>query len=97
MGTNEATSLFHSRDLPGAENEMSEILSWDTGEVTVTGEADGTFMVRIDGEMVGRWPSQEIAEKRAANIRSHQPADPASIRRAGSDDLQLHKTATPEL
>ena len=73
---------------------MSEILNWDMGEVTVTGEADGTFMVRIDGEMVGRWPSRKIAEKRAANIRSHQPADGDSSPRASSDDLQLHKTSS---
>ena len=67
-------STFSFRDYHGAENEMDDILNWDAGEVTVTDEGDGTFMVRIDGEKVSRWPSKEIAEKRAAQIRSHQPA-----------------------
>ena len=53
---------------------MDDKLNWDAGEVAVTEEGDGTFMVRLDGEKVGRWPSREIAEKRAANIRCHQPA-----------------------
>ena len=53
---------------------MAEVLNWDAGEVTVTDEGDGTFIVRIDGKKVGRWPSREIAEKRAANVRSHQAA-----------------------
>jgi len=53
---------------------MADKLNWDAGEVTVTAEADGTFMVRLDGAPVGRWPTLEIAERRAANIRSHQPA-----------------------
>ena len=58
---------------------MADTLKWDAGEVSVTDEGDGTFMVRIDGQKVGRWPSQVIAEKRAANIRNHQlPSDPCS-------------------
>lgn len=54
---------------------MADKLDWDAGDVTVTDEGDGTFMVRIDGAKVGRWPSREIAEKRAAIIRSHQRAE----------------------
>lgn len=51
---------------------MTEKLNWDRGVVTVTDNGDGSFMVRLDGAPVGRWPTQEIAERRAANIRSHQ-------------------------
>ena len=54
---------------------MADKLDWDAGDVTVTDEGDGTFMVRIDGEKVGRWPSLEFAEMRAAIIRSHQRAE----------------------
>lgn len=41
------------------------------GDVTVTAEADGTFYVRIGGVKFTRWPSLEMAERRAAAVRRY--------------------------
>lgn len=48
-------------------------LNWD-GVVTITEETDGTFIVRLDGVPAFRWPTREIAERRAANVIRHQLA-----------------------
>lgn len=37
--------------------------------VTVTAESDGTFYVRIGGKPFTRWPSKEMAERRAEAVR----------------------------
>jgi hypothetical protein len=42
--------------------------------VTVTEEPDGTFYVRIDGKPFTRWPSREVAERRADAVRRFDAA-----------------------
>ena len=39
--------------------------------VTVTEESDGTFFVRIDGKPFTRWPTMEVAERRADAVRRY--------------------------
>jgi hypothetical protein len=39
--------------------------------VTVTEEADGTFYVRIDGKPFTRWPSRDMADRRADAVRRY--------------------------
>jgi hypothetical protein len=45
-----------------------------TGEVTVTTEADGTFIVRIGGQPYLRMPTQRLADQRADAIRAYDAA-----------------------
>lgn len=80
-----ALGWAHGRDLPSVRNQMVQELDWDSGAVTVTDEGDGTFTVRLDGKKIGRWPSQEIAEKRAANIRNHQTQHGKDAQQAAPD------------
>jgi len=45
--------------------EIAQLLA----TITVTAEADGTFIVREDGKPHSRWATREIADRRAAHIR----------------------------
>lgn len=48
-------------------------INWDAGKVEVIDNADGTFVVTVDGTPVGRWPTRALADRNADSIRSHQP------------------------
>lgn len=52
------------------ESDMK--INWNNGVVSVKDNGDGTWSVMIDAVQVNRWPSQHLAERIAANYRSHQ-------------------------
>lgn len=47
--------------------EIAQLLA----TITVTAEADGTFIVREDGKPFTRWPTQDAADRSAGHMRRY--------------------------